>query len=146
MKNYLLVNIKYHVDELIKADQTDIGDWIDLRAAENIELKAGETALVSLGISMKLPEGYEANIVPRSSTLKNFGVLQGNHFAVIDNKYSGTNDIWKYSVYAVRDTKISLNDRICQFRLNKIQPVICFNEVDSLDAEDRGGFGSTGKN
>lgn len=140
----LPIKIKYHNPELIKIEKFMFGDWIDLRAAETVELKQGETVLISLGVSMKLPIGFEANVVPRSSTLKNFGILQGNHFGVIDNNYSGTNDVWKYPAYAVRDTKISLNDRICQFRLNRIQPLVVFQEVEVLDSKDRGGFGSTG--
>lgn len=146
MKNYLVVHVKYHVDALIKMDKIDVGDWIDLRSAETIEMKAGEFKFISLGVSMKLPDGYEAYLAPRGSTFKNFGLLQTNSVGVVDNSFSGTNDIWRFPAYAVRDTKIELNDRLCQFRLNKIQPTICFNEVDSLDETDRGGFGSTGKN
>jgi dUTP pyrophosphatase len=144
MKNYLIVNIKYHVEDLMKIEKIDIGDWVDLRAAETVELKAGEFKFISLGVSMKLPEGYEAHIAPRGSTFKNFGLLQTNSVGVVDNTFSGTNDVWKFPAYAVRDTKICINDRICQFRVNKIQPILCFNEVDSLDENNRGGFGSTG--
>ncbi len=120
-------------------------DWIDLRAAENITLKAGEFKLVPLGVAMKLPEGYEAHIVPRSSTFRNFGIIQTNHMGVIDESYCGPDDWWYMPVYAVRDTEIHLNDRICQFRLMKHQPRVCFKET-TLEGEDRGGFGSTGKN
>lgn len=93
---------------------------------------------------MKLPEGYEAHIVPRSSTFKNFGILQTNHMGIIDNSYSGDNDEWKMAVLAVRDTQIRTGDRICQFRIMKKQPVLIFEETDRLGGEDRGGFGSTG--
>lgn len=120
-------------------------DWLDLRAAETIEMKTGDYKLISLGISMKLPEGYEAHIVPRSSTFKNFGVLQTNSYGVIDNSYSGTNDIWRFPALAMRDTVIHEGDRICQFRIEKKQPAVEFIEVDELDDTDRGGFGSTGK-
>lgn len=120
------------------------GDWIDLRAAETVEMKKGDFALISLGISMKLPEGYEAHIVPRSSTFKNFGILQTNSMGVIDNSYSGTNDIWKFPALAMRDTFIHEGDRICQFRIMPRMGDVKFKTVDNLDDVDRGGFGSTG--
>lgn len=94
---------------------------------------------------MKLPEGYEAHVVPRSSTFKNFGVIQTNHMGVIDGSYCGDNDMWRMPVLAVRDTQIHVNDRICQFRIMKNQPAINFDEVERLEETDRGGFGSTGK-
>lgn len=137
--------IKYHTD-IDKIQSIKEGDWIDLRAAEDVVMAKGEFKLISLGISMKLPDGYEANIVPRSSTFKNFGVIQCNHMGVIDNSYSGNTDIWKFPAYAMRDTVIHKNDRICQFRINKRQPEIEFEEVDKLDDKNRGGFGSTGVN
>lgn len=146
MKNKFEIKIKYHANNLKKIETIEIGDWIDLRAAENVTLKAGEFKLISLGISMKLPEGYEAHVVPRSSTFKNWGVLQTNSCGIIDNSYSGDNDIWRFPVYAVRDTEIKINDRICQFRIVKKQPPIEFTEVTQLDDTDRGGFGSTGTN
>lgn len=140
------IKIKYHNPNLVKIEKIEVGDWIDLRAAENIKLSAGDFKLISLGISMKLPEGYEAHIVPRSSTFKTWGILQTNSMGVIDNSYSGTNDIWRFPAYAMRDTEIKVNDRLCQFRIVKKQPYIEFAEVDKLDDNDRGGFGSTGTN
>jgi len=140
------IKIKYHNSNLTKIEKIAIGDWIDLRAAENVTLKAGEFKLISLGVSMKLPDGYEAHIVPRSSTFKTWGILQTNHMGVVDNSYSGNNDIWRFPAYAVRDTEIKENDRVCQFRIVKKQPQIEFVETDQLDDTDRGGFGSTGKN
>lgn len=119
-------------------------DWIDLRAAERVALSAGEYRLIPLGVAMQLPKGYEAHIVPRSSTFRNFGIIQTNHFGVVDNKYCGPNDWWHMPVYAVRDTVIEAGDRICQFRIQENQPTIEFEEVEELTAEDRGGFGSTG--
>lgn len=136
--------IKYHNPNLEKISKIEIGDWIDLRAAENVSLEQGESRIISLGVSMKLPEGYEAHIVPRSSTYKKWGILQTNSFGVIDNSYSGNNDVWGMPVVAVRDTVIKLNDRICQFRVMKRQPELNFVETAHLDGEDRGGFGSTG--
>ena len=138
--------IKYHNPALEKIKKFSIGDWIDLRAAEDVVLKKDEFRIISLGVSMKLPDGYEANIVPRSSTFKKWGIIQTNHMGVIDNSYSGNNDIWCMPVYAMRDTEIKMNDRICQFRIVKKQPEIEFIEVDYLSGADRGGFGSTGAN
>ena len=140
-----VIKIKYHNDNIDKIKLiNNKSDWIDLRAAETVELKKDEFKLISLGVSMKLPDEYEAHIVPRSSTFKNFGVIQTNHMGVIDNSYSGTNDIWKFPAYALRNTVISEGDRICQFRIVEKMPKVDFEEVDELDNIDRGGFGSTG--
>ena len=140
------IKIKYHTDEIDKIKEIAVGDWIDLRSAETVLLHKGDFALISLGVSMKLPDGYEAHVVPRSSTFKKWGVLQTNSMGIIDNSYSGTNDIWRFPALAVRDTVINKNDRICQFRIVKRQPTVEFEEMDTLDAVDRGGFGSTGAN
>ncbi len=120
-------------------------DWIDLRSAEDVELRKGEFKLIPLGVAMHLPKGYEAHIVPRSSTYKNFGIIQTNHMGIIDETYAGPNDWWYMSAYALRDTVIHKHDRICQFRIMKHQPEIMFEE-GILEAPDRGGIGSTGKN
>lgn len=141
----LTVKIKYHTD-ILPIEKHANGDWIDLRAAEDVEMKAGDFQLISLGVSMKLPNGYEANIVPRSSTFKNWGIIQGNHMGVIDNSYSGNNDIWRFPAIALRDTKICKNDRICQFRIRRKQEDFDILTVDYLDDPDRGGFGSSGRN
>ncbi len=141
------IRIKYHSDEIEKLTYIDgKSDWIDLRAAEHVVLKQGEFKLIKLGVSMQLPKGYEAVIVPRSSTYKNFGILQTNHMGVVDETYCGDNDVWMMPALAMRDTEIHVNDRICQFRIQKHQPVISFEEVESLGNADRGGIGSTGKN
>ena len=145
MNNQPVIQIKYHSKEIEKLRYIDgKSDWIDLRAAENVSLKAGDFTLVSFGISIKIPEGYEAHVVPRSSTFKNFGILQANSYGVIDSSYCGENDIWRMPVYAVRDTKIHVNDRIAQFRIMENQPQIVFEEVERMEGKDRGGFGSTG--
>lgn len=138
------IKIKYFTNEIDKIAKIDKGDWIDLRSAQTVELKAGEFKLIPLGIAMQLPEGYEAHVVPRSSTYKNFGIIQTNHQAVIDESYCGDNDQWFYPAYALRDTIINANDRICQFRIMEKQPSIEFEEVTILGNEDRGGIGSTG--
>ena len=140
------LQIKYHNEEIEKIKKIDKGDWIDLRAAEKVELKQGDFALISLGVSMKLPDGYEAHLAPRSSTFKTWGIIQTNSIGIVDNSYSGNNDIWKMRVYATRDTVINVNDRICQFRIMPKMPVLDVEEVDNLEGPDRGGFGSTGTN
>ena len=140
------IKIKYHTDEIDKIKEIAVGDWIDLRTAETVAMNTGDFKLISLGVSMKLPEGYEAHVVPRSSTFKKWGILQTNSTGIIDNSYSGTNDIWRFPALAIRDTVINKNDRICQFRIVKRQPTVEFEEVDTLDSVDRGGFGSTGAN
>lgn len=141
------IKIKYFTDNIEKLAYIDgKSDWIDLRAAESVDMKAGEFRLIPLGVTMELPEGYEAHIVPRSSTFKNFGIIQTNHQGVIDSSYCGDNDQWFMPAYALRDTHIEANDRICQFRIMENQPVLEFDEVNSLAGKNRGGFGSTGKN
>ena len=141
------IKIKYHSKEISKLEYIEgKSDWIDLRAAEHVVLKKGEFKLINLGISMELPKGYEAVIVPRSSTYKNFGIIQTNHMGVIDETYCGDNDVYMMPVLAVRDTEINVNDRICQFRIQRHQPQIVFEEVEHLGNENRGGIGSTGKN
>jgi len=140
------IKIRYLSDKIEKLRYIDgKSDWIDLRCAERTELKAGEFRLIPLGIAVKLPEGYEAHIVPRSSTFKTWGILQSNSMGVVDNSYCGSNDEWKMPVYATRDTVIEVNDRICQFRIMENQPKLSFVECDKLEDIDRGGFGSTGK-
>lgn len=138
------VKIKYFDDELERITINPKGDWIDLRSAIDCDLKKGEFKLIPLGIAMELPQNYEAHIVPRSSTYKNFGIIQTNHMGVVDNSYCGDNDQWFMPVYALRDTHISKNDRICQFRIMKKQTEIKFDEVMFLDNENRGGHGSSG--
>lgn len=141
----MVIRIKYHDSDIPRLSPTDEkSDWIDLRAAEHVELKAGEFRIISLGVSMKLPDGYEAHLAPRSSTFLKYGILQTNSVGIIDNSYSGDNDIWGMPVYAVRDTVIEKGDRICQFRLMKKMEPVTFAEVEHMEGSDRGGFGSTG--
>ena len=139
------IRIKYLSDKIEKLCY--IGgksDWIDLRAAEDVELKKGEFKLIPLGVAIALPSGYEAHIVPRSSTYKNFGIIQANHMGVVDESYCGNGDQWYMPAIAMRDTKIEAGDRICQFRIMEHQPELVFEECDDLGNPDRGGIGSTG--
>ncbi len=140
----MTIQVRYHTDipPLSKLPQ---GDWIDLRAAETVEMKAGEFRLISLGVSMRLPEGYEAHVASRSSTFKKWGILMTNGVGVIDESYCGDNDVWHFSALALRDTRIEKGDRICQFRLIKKMPDLDIETVDFLSAPDRGGIGSTGE-
>lgn len=140
-----VIKIKYFDESLEKlAYIGGKSDWIDLRASETVELKSGDFKLIPLGVAMELPKGYEAHVVPRSSTFKNYGILQVNSCGVIDNSYCGDEDMWRMPVYATRDTVIHKNDRICQFRIVENQPALVFEETESLRGENRGGFGTTG--
>jgi dUTP pyrophosphatase len=139
------IRIKYFVEDLEPLEPIYKGDWIDLRAAERVEMKSGEYRLIRLGVGMILPAGYEALVAPRSSTYKNFGIILANSLGVIDNSYSGDADEWHFPAVALRDTIIEKGDRICQFRILRNQPRVSFVRVDRLNDESRGGIGSTGK-
>ncbi|MCR5271425.1 MAG: deoxyuridine 5'-triphosphate nucleotidohydrolase [Lachnospiraceae bacterium] len=142
-----IIKIKYFDDEIDKLEYIDgKSDWIDLRASERVEMKKGDFRLIPLGVGMKLPKGYEAHVVPRSSTFKNYGLLQANSCGIIDGSYCGDNDMWMVPMFATRDVIVEKNDRICQFRIFKNQPEITFEIAEHLEDTDRGGFGSTGKN
>ena len=140
------IRIKYFSDAVPPLCQVDgKSDWIDLYAAETITLRAGESALIPLGVAMALPEGYEAHVAPRSSTFKTYGLLQSNGVGVVDWSYRGDEDQWKMPVYATRDVTVEAGSRICQFRIVRNQPPISFQVCEHLDGPSRGGFGSTGK-
>jgi len=140
------IRIKYFTDKIEKLDYIDgKSDWIDLRASEEVELKAGDFKLIPLGVAMQIPQGYEGHLAPRSSTFKTWGLIQTNSVGVIDCSYCGDDDMWRMPVYATRDTVIHVNDRVAQFRIIENQPKIVFEEVESLGNDSRGGFGSTGK-
>ena len=140
----MIIKVKYHAD-IDPLEKLGRGDWIDLRCAEDVEMKAGEFKIISLGVSMKLPDGYEALVIPRSSTFKHWGILQTNHCGLIDNSYCGDDDVWMFPALATRDVLIEKNSRICQFRIQKKMDNITFTTVDSLGGTNRGGFGSSGK-
>lgn len=144
MNEPLKIEVVYHDPTMTPIEQVEGSDWIDLRTAEEVTMKAGDFRIISLGVSMRLPEGYEAHIVPRSSTFKNFGIIQSNHMGVIDESYCGNNDVWRFPAIAIRPTHIEKDSRICQFRIMKKQPIVKLEQVAALDGEDRGGFGSTG--
>lgn len=135
--------IKYH-DGQEKIEKIPVGDWIDLRSVETVHMEKGDFNVISLGVSMKLPDGYEAWILPRSSTFRRWGIIMACNMGIIDNSYCGNNDIWGFPAIALRRTSIFKGDRICQFRIMKKMPSIDFIEVDNMEDPDRGGFGSTG--
>lgn len=139
------IKIKYFTN-VEKVEKISQGDLIDLRAAEDVEIKTGEFKLIPLGVAMELPKGYKANVYPRSSTYKNFGIILANSVGQIDESYKGDNDMWMFPAIAMRDTVIHKNDRICQFEIVRKMPLIEFEEVETLENEDRGGIGSTGVN
>lgn len=142
----LKIQVMYHNPDLIPINLSEKGDWIDLRSAEEYHIYPNKFYLINLGISVKLPEGYEAHIVPRSSTFKTWGLIQTNGIGIIDNSYCGENDIWMIPVISTKITTINVNDRVCQFRIVKKMPKLTINTVDHLLDESRGGFGSTGAN
>lgn len=150
MKSTLFVPVNYHKDKYPNLPEIEIiakGDWIDLCCAEDVDMKAGEFKIISMGVSMELPAGYTASVLPRSSTFKKYGILMANSMGIIDESYCGDNDIWGFPAYAVRDTHIDANTRIAQFKLEenmKNKYDIVFDAVESLGNADRGGFGSTG--
>lgn len=144
----MFIKIKYFDESMPKLEfiEGKKSDWIDLRAAEELFIPANTFAMIHLGVAMKLPEGYEAHIAPRSSTFKKWGIIQVNSVGVVDESYAGDGDEWMMPVYAIRDTNIHKGDRVCQFRIMEKQPAVQFVEVKHLEDENRGGFGSTGSN
>ena len=138
------IKVKY-TRSVAPIERIKVGDWIDLRAAETVYIDGGEFAMIPLGVAMELPKGYEALVLPRSSTFKNYGILMVNSMGIIDESYCGDNDEWQFPAYATRDTIIQKNERICQFRIIEHQPEIEIVPVDMLGNPDRGGVGSTGR-
>jgi dUTP pyrophosphatase len=138
------IKIKYLDNTIERVSKISQGDWIDLRASETVKLKKDEFKLIPLGVAMELPEGYEAHVVPRSSTFKHFGIIETNSMGIIDESYKGDNDFWFFPAYALRDTVINKGERICQFRIMEKMPEVEFIEVETLGNDDRGGHGSTG--
>ena len=151
------------------------GDWIDLRAAEDVQIQApyslalhksrGERTrnvvnhrqLIPLGVAMQLPEGMEAIVAPRSSTHKNFNILECNSIGIIENSYSGPDDQWFFPALSIDTANIKKGDRICQFRIQPSQRAtfkqklkwllssgVEIEFVDELPNPNRGGNGSTG--
>ena len=139
------IKVKYFVKGLDPLEKISVGDWIDLRAGETVTLRKGDYYLIRLGVGMILPDGYEAMVLPRSSTPYKFGIMVANSMGVIDNSYCGDADEWRFPAVALRDTVIHKGDRIAQFRIVENQPKLVFETVSNLKSQSRGGIGSTGK-
>lgn len=137
------IRINAHGNGLPK--RAEAGDWYDLSAAETVEMKAGEVRVISLGVSIELPEGCTAYILPRSSTPLKHGIIMANSIGVIDQKYNGDNDIIGFVAHAFRDTTIEKGTRIAQMAVYKSPERLHFIPVVSLGNKDRGGYGSTGE-
>lgn len=146
MSEQLVIKVQYKDNNIERMKKIVQGDWIDLRAATDIAMNAGEFAYIDLGVAMQLPKGYEALVAPRSSTFKQFGIIQANSIGIIDNSFCGPTDWWKFPAIALRNTIIHKNDRICQFRIIANQPNVIMHETSLEGNIDRGGWGSTGKN
>lgn len=144
-KPVLEILVKYHDKDLGRIEKIPVGDWIDLRSAERVDLDFLQAKNISLGVSMQLPAGYEAHVLPRSSTFRRWGILMTCSMGIVDESYCGNNDVWQFPALAMRQTTIFKGDRICQFRIMPKMPEVRFPEVDHLEGKDRGGFGSTGK-
>lgn len=141
-----MIEIKVReITEGCMPETIEVGDWIDLKAAKTVTFVEGQYGIIPLGIAVELPEGYEAHIVPRSSTFIKTGLIMANSLGVIDNSYSGDDDEWGFPCYATASGGITKGQRIAQFRIVENQPKIKLVKVDSLGNDNRGGFGSTGE-
>lgn len=143
---YLPLGVKYLNEEAAShpIEKVPGNAGIDLYANETITLKKGEFALIPLGVVIKVYPGYFAAIVPRSSTYKNWKIIQANHVGVIDSSYCGPEDEWKYPVIAMEDTEIKKGSKICQALIFK-DIMVSIIDYDPSRSKNRGGFGSTGK-
>ena len=155
VSNYLniTIKVKYFRDDLTRLKIDPKGDMIDLYAAEDVTINERDEALIPLGVAMELPIGYRANLLPRSSTFKKWGIIVTNSMGVIDHTYCGDNDEWKLAVFCLKGrefvngkkcTIIHKGDKIAQFEIVPVMPKVVLEEVDHLGNADRGGFGSTG--
>ena len=139
----LELKIKLH-EGGIMPEKLSVGDWIDLAIPETIFIEANKPFLIDFKIAMELPEGYEAHILPRSSTFLKYGLILTNGMGIIDHSYCGDNDTWKALVYPIFNNIIYKATRLFQFRIVKTQPDVKLTQVETLGNEDRGGYGSTG--
>lgn len=141
------IKIKYE-DGVEEIKQAHEGEWYDLRCAKDVTMWQGDFAKISLGVAIELPEGFEAIVAPRSSTFDKYGIIMTNGIGIIDNAYCGDNDTWRFPAYKLKGQPVTIkqNERIAQFRILYHQPACDIIRVDSLNNENRGGFGSTGTN
>ena len=148
-KEILTIKVKYLNDAVPRLKKINVGDWIDLYAAEETVIIKNDFKLVHLGVAIQLPKGYEAILAPRSSTFKNWGCIQTNSIGIIDETYCGDEDWWRLPLYCLKPNKsyatiINAGDKIAQFRIIKHMPEVQLEEVKTLGNKSRGGFGSTG--
>lgn len=157
------------------------GEWVDLRCRYTHTTNAPQSGTlkrrtvdgteekyrdvtfdyvqIPLNVAMKLPKGFEAVVLPRSSTFKNFGIIMANSAGVIDNSYSGNDDEWSFPAIIMKNGYIDYGSRLCQFRIQLSQKAtvwqkikwffsssIKLKEIDDLGDNSRGGIGSTGIN
>ena len=141
----LLIPIKYFDEEVEEIHEIEVGDWIDLRSRATFHYDELTDVLIPLNVAMQLPEGYEAHLLPRSSTFKKYGIIQTNSMGVIDNSYAGDDDEWLMPAFALKKGTIKKNERVAQFRIVKKMPYTNFRKQESLGNANRGGFGSTGR-
>lgn len=147
MSDKMEIKVRPLVEGLKTIDQAHPGEWYDLRAAEDIDMRMGEYKEIPLGMAVELPEGFEAIVAPRSSTFRKWGIIMANGIGVIDHRYCGDQDMWSFPAIALKQrVHINKNDRICQFRIIYGQPKCSIKEVDHLGNDNRGGLGSTGGN
>lgn len=145
LHNFEVIKLKVRDDGVNPVNRIVVGDWIDLESNTKVTYKAGDTVVIDFGVAMELPKGYEAHLLPRSSTFQNTGLLLTNSMGIIDNSFCGDNDYWGAKFYATKDGKVEKGQRLCQFRILENQPPLKFVEVIHLGNKDRGGYGSTGK-
>lgn len=138
-----MLNITAHLDDGVPHPERH-GAWMDLACSEDVDMKQGEVRIIPLGIRMKMPEGYEGILAPRSSTCLKYGIMQANSIGVIENNYCGEDDVWGMVAYAIRDTHIDRGTRIAQFRIQPMMGDVSITYVDHMDDKSRGGYGSTG--
>lgn len=168
----MIIDVMYHDEKMPELEFIggDKSDWIDVRACKikingeeipwktveidgetkviPIKYYAGEDVSIDLGISVQLPKGREAHLLPRGGTYKNYGMMLVNSEGIIDESYKGKGDHWIMNYLAIKSGTINLYDRIGQFRtFNKMvtdEGMVFMRKVETLDNEDRGGFTSSG--
>lgn len=122
------------------------GGWIDLQCAQDTLIMPHKATIVPLGVNLRVPEGYETIIAPRSSTCLKHGILMGNSIGIIDQDYCGNLDELGMVAVNYTDDPVTVEKglRICQFKVVRAMPAVFFNFVGDMGSVNRGGYGSTG--
>ena len=123
----------------------NVFDHIEETSVTTMSYIKGDVLICSLGFAMELGKGYEAHILPRSSTFAKKGLILTNSVGLIDSSYCGDGDEWIAVFYATRPGSIKVHDRLVQMTIQKSNPNVDFEEVETLGNENRGGYGSTGQ-